>query len=147
LSFTFHDLHPAPADLVRGVVAGLSRRPKTLPPKCFYDHRRRSQLFDAITELSEYYPTRPAIGILWCRGAEIAEQLGQGSALIELGSGSPLKIRVLLDSLQPALYLPVEVSADHRRQSASDIARDYPHIRVEAVCADYSTALGLRVQA
>lgn len=142
MSFAFHDLHPAQADLVREVVAGLSRQPKALSPKFFYD-RRGSELFDAITELPEYYPTRTEIGILRRHGGEIAEHLGQGSALIELGSGSPLKIRVLLDSLQPALYLPVDISTEHLRQSAADIARDYPQVRVEAVCADYSNGLRL----
>lgn len=142
MSFTFHDLHPPRADLLREVVEGLSRRPRALSPKFFYD-RRGSALFDAITELPEYYPTRTEIGILRRHGVEIARHLGQGSALIELGSGSPLKIRVLLDSVQPAVYLPVDISADHLRQSAADIARDYPEIQVEAVCADYSNGLSL----
>jgi len=142
LSLTFHDLHPPQADLLREVVAGLSRWPKSLSPKFFYD-RRGSELFDAITELPEYYPTRTEISILRRHGAEIAEHLGQGSALIELGSGSPLKIRVLLDSVRPAVYLPVDISAHHLRRSASDIARDYPQIQVAAVCADYSNGLRL----
>jgi dimethylhistidine N-methyltransferase len=129
-------------DLLHEVVAGLSRQPKVLSPKFFYDERG-SRLFDAITELPEYYPTRTEIEILRRHGAEIARHLGHGSALIELGSGSPLKIRVLLDSLQPAIYLPVDISAEHLRRSAADIARDYPEIRVEAVCADYSDGLRL----
>ena len=142
MHYAFHDYHPPVQDLLGEVLTGLACQPKHLPPKFFYD-RRGSQLFDAITRLPEYYPTRTEIGILREQGGAIAEHLGHGTVLIELGSGSPQKIRVLLDSLRPAVYMPVDISTEHLRESAGDIARDYPDVRVEAVCADYSDGLQL----
>lgn len=142
MQYAFHDYHPAADDLLGEVLNGLGCRPKRLSPKFFYD-RRGSRLFDAITRLPEYYPTRTEIGILRKQGEAIAEHLGHDSVLIELGSGSPQKIRVLLDSLHPAVYMPVDISGEHLRESASHIARDYPDVQVEAVCADYSASLQL----
>jgi len=142
MQYTFHDYHPPAEDLLGEVLNGLSRRPKRLAPKFFYD-RRGSRLFDAITRLPEYYPTRTEIGILQQQGEAIAAHLGHDSVLIELGSGSPRKIRVLLDSLRPAVYMPVDISGEHLRDSASNISRDYPDMQVEAVCADYSASLHL----
>ena len=142
MQYAFHDYHPDAEDLLGEVLHGLACQPKRLPPQFFYD-QRGSQLFDAITRLPEYYPTRTEIGILREQGEAIAAHLGHDSVLIELGSGSPLKIRVLLDSLRPAVYMPVDISGEHLRDSASHIARDYPQIQVEAVCADYSAGLQL----
>ena len=142
MQYAFHDYHPDAEDLLGEVLHGLACQPKRLPPKFFYD-QRGSQLFDAITRLPEYYTTRTEIGILREQGEAIAAHLGHDSVLIELGSGSPLKIRVLLDSLRPAVYMPVDISGEHLRDSASHIARDYPQIQVEAVCADYSAGLQL----
>jgi dimethylhistidine N-methyltransferase len=142
MQFAFHDHHPPAVDLLGEVLDGLAGRPKSLSPKFFYD-QRGSRLFDAITRLPEYYPTRTEIGILREQGDAIAEHLGHDTVLIELGSGSPQKIRVLLDSLRPAVYMPVDISAEHLRDSASHIARDYPDMQVEAVCADYSDGLQL----
>jgi dimethylhistidine N-methyltransferase len=142
MQYAFHDYHPDAEDLLGEVLHGLACQPKRLPPKFFYD-QRGSQLFDAITRLPEYYPTRTEIGILREQGEAIAAHLGHDSVLIELGSGSPLKIRVLLDSLRPAVYMPVDISGEHLRDSASHIARDYPQMQVEAVCADYSAGLQL----
>ena len=142
MHYTFHDHHPPAQDLLGEVLTGLACQPKQLPPKFFYD-RRGSQLFDAITRLPEYYPTRTEIGILREQGDAIAEHLGHDTVLIELGSGSPQKIRVLLDSLRPAVYMPVDISGEHLRDSASHIARDYPDLKVEAVCADYTAGLQL----
>lgn len=142
MNYAFHDYHPPTEDLRGEVLSGLARQPKRLSPKYFYD-RRGSQLFDAITRLPEYYPTRTEIGILREQGEAIAAHLGHDSVLIELGSGSPLKIRVLLDSLRPAVYMPVDISGEHLHDSASHIARDYPDLQVAAVCADYSSGLRL----
>jgi len=142
MHYAFHDYHPTAEDLLEEVLRGLSCRPRSLSPKFFYD-RRGSRLFEAITRLPEYYPTRTEIGILREQGDAIAAHLGHDSVLIELGSGSPQKIRVLLDSLRPAVYMPVDISSEHLRDSASHIARDYPNLQVEAVCADYSAGLHL----
>ncbi len=134
---SFHDYHPTPADLRAEVLAGLSLSPKRLSPKFFYD-RHGSQLFDAITELPEYYPTRTEIAILAEHGAEMAGRLGRGQVLVELGSGSSLKIQTLLEALAPAVYVPVDISKEHLLASADALARRFPGLRIEAVCADYS---------
>jgi dimethylhistidine N-methyltransferase len=133
----FYDYHPAVADIRDEVLAGLSRRPKQIAPKYFYD-RRGSQLFDAITELPEYYPTRTELDILEANGGQIAEFLGNDCLLVELGSGSSRKIRVLLDALQPAAYVPMDISRAHLLDAATTLARDYPELEVHAACTDYS---------
>ena len=138
----FYDFHPRPADMCAEVLSGLSRRQKAIPPKFFYD-RRGSQLFDAITELPEYYPTRTEIGIHERHGGEMAELLGRDSVLVELGSGSSLKIRVLLEALQPAVYMPVDISRDHLLASARELAGHFPGLEVHAACADYSVPFDL----
>lgn len=133
----FYDYHPPEADIRAEVLEGLSSQPKRLSPKYFYD-QRGSQLFDAITELPEYYPTRTELGILQDNGTEIAGFLGDNCMLMELGSGSSRKIRVLLDALQPAAYVPLDISREHLLGSAQALARDYPELEVHAACTDYS---------
>ena len=133
----FYDLHPAPADFRAEVLSGLARSSKRLSPKFFYD-RRGSQLFDAITELPEYYPTRTEIGILKKHGETIADFLGEDCLLLELGSGSSQKIRVLLDALKPAAYMPMDISREHLLGSAQALAADYPALEVHAACADFA---------
>lgn len=133
----FYDYHPTSADLRDEVLRGLSRTPKRLSPKLFYD-RRGSQLFDAITELPEYYPTRTEIGLLEAHGAEMADRLGRENVLIELGSGSSLKIQTLLAALTPAVYLPVDISKEHLLASANALAERFPGLKIRAACADYS---------
>ncbi len=138
----FHDLHPTPADMRTEVLAGLALPQKRLSPKYFYD-AEGSRLFDAICELPEYYPTRTEIGILRHHGAEMAARLGRNALLIELGSGSSLKIRTLLEALRPAVYMPVDISGEHLLRSAQDLAAAFPDLVIHAVCADYSTAFVL----
>lgn len=141
-NFTFYDFHPAIDDFYTAVIAGLSAEPKQLSPKFFYDEAG-SKWFDAITELPEYYPTRTEIGLLRDYGNEIADLLGHDNLLLELGSGSSLKIRTLLDVLQPAVYMPIDISKEHLQQAAMSIATDYPNLQVCAVCADYSKPIEL----
>jgi dimethylhistidine N-methyltransferase len=126
------------------VLAGLARDQKRIPPKFFYD-KRGSRLFDAITGLPEYYPTRTEIGILDRYGSEMARLVGRDSVLVELGSGSSHKIRVLLEALEPAVYVPVDISRDHLLASARDLASAFPALDVRAVCADYSIPLDLPI--
>jgi len=145
LPIHFYDLHPTPADMRAEVLEGLSAEPKAIPPKFFYD-RRGSELFDAITELPEYYPTRTEIGILERYGEEIAELVGREALLVELGSGSSLKIRVLLEALEPAVYLPVDISKEHLLASARDLAGSFPGLEVHAACADYSAPFDLPLE-
>ncbi|HYP68325.1 MAG TPA: L-histidine N(alpha)-methyltransferase [Thiobacillaceae bacterium] len=138
----FSDLQPSAEDFRSAVMDGLGCSPKRLPPKFFYDEQG-SRLFDAITELPEYYPTRTEIGLLRRHGQEIAERLGSRLLLIELGSGSDVKIRVLLNALHPSAYMPIDISAQHLYRSGSAIAEDFPELQVHAVCADYSGPLRL----
>lgn len=135
--FHFHDRHPAQADFRAEVLAGLRQPRKAIAPKFFYD-RRGSQLFDAICELPEYYPTRTELGILERVAEEIATLCGEASILVELGSGSSQKVRLLLDSLRPAAYLPLDISREHLWESARTLSADYPWLAVHAVCLDFS---------
>lgn len=138
----FTDLHPQPADMRAEVLAGLAHPRKQLPPKYFYD-RRGSQLFDAITELPEYYPTRTEIGILERHGSEMADLVGRNALLVELGSGSSHKIRVLLRALEPAVYVPIDISREHLLASARSLAENFQDLEIHAVCADYSSPFAL----
>jgi dimethylhistidine N-methyltransferase len=138
-NFEFHDFHPTTEDFQTAVISS-----KYLSPKFFYDELG-SQWFDAITTLPEYYPTRTEIGLLKKFGTEIAALLGHDNALIELGSGSSLKIRTLLDVLKPAVYIPIDISREHLYQAATSIACDYPHLQTCAICADYSQTIELPV--
>lgn len=133
----FHDAHPRAEDMLAQVLAGLALSQKRLSPKLFYD-RKGSALFDAITELPEYYPTRTEIGILTDHGAAMARRIGMGQVLVELGSGSSLKIQTLLAALKPAVYVPVDISKEHLLASAQALAERFPTLRIHAVCADYS---------
>jgi dimethylhistidine N-methyltransferase len=142
MEISFHDYHPQPADIRAEVLAGLALADKRIPPKFFYDERG-SGLFDAICELPEYYPTRTEIGILRQYGAEIADLLGHDVVLIELGSGSSLKIRTLLEALHPRVYIPVDISREHLWNSAERLAAAFPTLEIRAACADYSRPLCL----
>src|SRR3954452_10628714 len=105
------------AGFLEDVLDGLSQSQKTLPAKYFYDERG-SRLFDEICELEEYYLTRCELAVLRERAGEMAGRLGPGCALIEDGSGSSLKTRLLLDRLdRPAAYVPVDISGEHLLRS------------------------------
>jgi dimethylhistidine N-methyltransferase len=120
------------------VVLGLSSRPKSLPCKYFYD-ARGSALFDRITELDEYYPTRTEAAIMRDHAPAMAAAIGPGARVVELGSGSSIKTRLLLDALaRPAAYAPVDISAEHLGHAAAAIARDYPGLEVQPIAADFT---------
>jgi dimethylhistidine N-methyltransferase len=138
-----HDLHPPADDLCGDALRGLRGPRRTLPPKYFYD-RRGAELFERICELEEYYPTRTELGIL--RGAlpEIATRVGPAARVVEFGSGSGIKTRLLLEALEsPAAYLPIDISRDQLMGFASSIAQRYPELEVLPVCADYTGYLTL----
>ena len=137
-----HDLEPRLADIREEVRKGLTASPPGLSPRFFYDERG-SELFEAITGQPEYYPTRAELEILEARREEIGEVLGRGSLLVEYGSGSSRKIRLLLDELRPLAYMPLDISRDHLLDAARRLAADHPGLRVHAVCADYSEPLTL----
>jgi len=128
------------------VLDGLGQAEKVLPAKYFYDERG-SRLFDEICELEEYYPTRTETSLLARHAGAIAEQVGKGVTLLELGSGSSTKVRLLLDRLdQPTAYIPVDISREHLQASATRLAADYPGLKVKPIFADYVQAFPLTVE-
>lgn len=132
------DFSPDAAVMLEDVLRGLALPEKNIPSLYFYD-QRGSELFDAITELPEYYPTRTEIAILEQYGEQMAEAIGPGARLIELGSGSALKTELLLARLhEPAAYVPVEISRDHLLAAAARIAADFPGLEVLPVTADFT---------
>lgn len=125
------------------VIAGLNKEQKEIPPKFFYDERG-SKLFDAICELEEYYPTDTEMTIMRAHGGAMAAAIGPRARILEYGSGSSVKTRILLDHLEaPALYVPIDISREHLVEAANDLARDYPHVPVQPVCADYTDEIHL----
>lgn len=142
------DVHLAPDASTRAleadVRAGLGSTPKSLPPKWFYDDRG-SELFDEITRLPEYYPTRTERSILGAHARHVAE-LTKADTLVELGSGTSEKTRLLLDALRDAgtleRFVPFDVSEQTLRDAAFAVAREYSGVRVHAVVGDFEQHLG-----
>ena len=130
--------------LRRDVRHGLAQSPKTLPPKWFYD-AKGSDLFDQITRLPEYYPTRTEASILQDRAAEIAAASG-ADTLVELGSGTSEKTRLLLDALRDSgalkRFIPFDVDPSVLRDAAAALHGEYPDIEIEVVCGDFEQDLG-----
>lgn len=132
-------------ELRSDVASGLSRSPKELPPKWFYD-MHGSALFEEITRLTEYYPTRRERGILSTFSGEMA-RVSNASTLLELGAGAGEKTRILLNAMEELgtlrSYVPVDVSGEFLQDTAHRIAQDYPELAVHAVVADYDRHLHL----
>ena len=124
-------------------VAGLTASPKRLSPKYFYDSAG-SALFERITQLPEYYPTRREIGILNEHAGDIAALIPPGAALIEFGSGSSTKTRIVLSTATSlAAYVPVDISEQFLLRQAADLRREYPRLAVLPVAADFTKPFGL----
>jgi len=120
------------------VLRGLTRRPRLLPPKYFYDEAG-SRLFDRICELPEYYPSRAELSILEEKAGEMAAEFPPATALVEFGSGSSVKTRRLLaHAPHLSVYVPVDISCAHLRLSCRRLAREFPALPVLPVCADYT---------
>jgi dimethylhistidine N-methyltransferase len=134
---SFRNEHPTVGDSREELLNGLKREQKVVNPKYFYDERG-SQLFDRITRLPEYYPTRTEVEILTRNRREISEACGAGCLFIEPGSGSCEKARLLLNDLRPSAYVPVDISADFLLQAATQLGREYPWLTIQAVCADFN---------
>jgi L-histidine Nalpha-methyltransferase len=124
------------------VVAGLARVPAAAAPKHFYD-RLGSQLFAAITELPEYYPTRTEAAILERHGAALARAVGPGATLIDLGAGDCAKATRLMPLLQPARYVAVDISVEFLREALLDVQRLHPALDVLGIGTDFSATLDL----
>jgi dimethylhistidine N-methyltransferase len=134
---SFRNEHPAVGDSQEELLEGLLKAQKVINPKYFYD-QRGSELFDLITRLPEYYPTRTEIDILTRNRSEISAACGSGCLFIEPGSGSCEKARLLLDDLQPSAYVPMDISDDFLLQAATELGGEYPWLPIHAVCADFN---------
>jgi dimethylhistidine N-methyltransferase len=133
----------AATEFATDVVNGLTADPKRLSPKYFYDNTG-SALFEQITELPEYYPTRTEIGILTAHAADIAALAPAGAALIEFGSGSSTKTRIVLSTATSlGAYVPVDISGQFLQQQAVGLRREYPNLKVLPVAADFTKAFDL----
>lgn len=124
------------------VLAGLGQRHKAIPARWFYDETG-SQLFEDITALPEYYPTRAETEILECHGADFAAAIGPGRAVIEFGSGSSTKTPLLLRAIAPAAYVPIDISGEFLRHSSATLAAGFPGLPVFPVEADFTKPVGL----
>ncbi|MEE8236379.1 MAG: L-histidine N(alpha)-methyltransferase [Gammaproteobacteria bacterium] len=125
------------------ILDGLSQDQKQLSPKYFYDETG-SRLFDQICDLPEYYLTRTELGIMREHVEAMTGLMGPRASIIELGSGSSLKTRILLDHVEePAAYVPVDISRDHLLKTAGCLADDYPEIEILPVCADFTQSFEL----
>ncbi|KPP88477.1 dimethylhistidine N-methyltransferase [Erythrobacter sp. HL-111] len=118
------------------VLEGLSASPKAIPARWLYDDAG-SQLFEDITRLPEYYPTRAETEILQTRAAEFADLIGPGRAVVEFGSGSSVKTPLLLSAIEPASYVPLDIAGDFLRAAAADLAQKFPGLPVHPVEVDF----------
>lgn len=135
------DWEPALAQFRADVVRGLRAPAKELPCKYFYDETG-SELFERITELDEYYPTRTEMHIMRRHVAEMAQRLGRHCHLIEYGSGNSAKTRLLLKQLaDPVGYVPVDMSVEYLHRSARALAAEFPKIEVTPLCADFTQSV------
>lgn len=124
------------------VLEGLARRPRAIPARWFYD-RRGSELFEQITDLPEYYPTRTERSILETACPEVAQIAGEGRAVVEFGSGSSTKTPILLEAVKPSVYVPIDISGDFLRESSKVLGDQFPELLVLPFEADFMRPLSL----
>ncbi len=132
----------AQSEFARAAVDGLSASPKTLPCRFFYD-ARGSQLFEQITRLPEYYPTRTEAGILRAQAAALVEDIPHGATLVEFGSGSSLKTEFLLETGRFARYLPLDVSASALDEAVARLRIRFPDLELAPLVADFTNGVRL----
>ena len=122
---------------MKDTLEGLSSPQKTIPSKYLYDEKG-SQIFEQICQLDCYYPTRVEMALLHRHAGDMAQRLGPRGVVIEYGAGALDKIRILLDHLEtPAAFIPIDISGDHLKDSASQLASDYPEVPIKPVCSDF----------
>lgn len=124
------------------VLAGLERRPRAIPARWFYD-RKGSELFEAITDLPEYYPTRTETAILKTMCPDLVAHVGRGRAVVEFGSGSSTKTPVLLRCVEPSAYVPIDISGDFLRESARGLQQAFPDLPIHPLEGDFMRPLSL----
>jgi L-histidine Nalpha-methyltransferase len=137
-----HSFDEATSAFAREAIGDLSRHPKRLSPKYFYDSTG-SELFEQITVLPEYYPTRTELGILRDRSGEIATLIPKGAALVEFGAGATTKVRLLLNECGFLAYVPVDISGDFLKAQADALRKDFPGLGVYPVAADFTAPFAL----
>ena len=133
-------IEPTAAEFLRDVVDGLSNEPgkRRLSSRYLYD-RRGCELFEAICETPEYYPTRTELSIMRRDARSMAEVCGMNCRLVEFGSGASIKTQMLLDRLRdPAAYIPVDISPDYLGPSVRRLRESYPKLDIRPICADFS---------
>ena len=139
----FYDQHQSrDQDMSTDVLTALSQSYKMIPPKYFYDEKG-SQLFEKITQLDEYYLTRTEISILKQCVSEIKDLIESHCVLVEYGSGSSEKIRILLETIRPEAYVPMDISKEFLFESADRLVAEFPWLEVHATCVDYSQEVEL----
>jgi dimethylhistidine N-methyltransferase len=126
----------------RDVLAGLAAPIRAIPSRWFYD-RRGSELFEEITRLPEYYLTRTEAPLLEAHCDEVGALVGSGSAIIEFGSGSSTKTRILIEHSSPSAYVPIDISGDFLREAAAELAAEFPAVAVHPVEADFMRPITL----
>lgn len=128
---------PTINSFMEDVLSGLSRRPKTIPAKYLYD-QRGSELFELICDLDEYYLTRTELSIMKQYAGQMAQAIGPGKALLELGSGSSLKTRLLIEALEsPAAYVPFDISPTALQEAATELQVEFPDLQIVPVSGDF----------
>ena len=137
-----HRLDEQTSAFARDVLDDLSQHPKRLSPKYFYD-AAGSELFEQITRLPEYYPTRTELSILRDRAGAIAATLPKGAALVEFGAGATTKVRLLLNQCALGAYVPVDISGDFLKAQADVLRQDFPGLDVYPVTADFTAPFTL----
>ncbi|MBI3140281.1 MAG: L-histidine N(alpha)-methyltransferase [Rhodocyclales bacterium] len=140
----FCELAAPEADRLAEIFGGLSRSPKELPPKYFYD-AAGCALFDAICALPEYYLTRAELQLMQRHSANIADFVGPGCELVELGSGTSRKTRLLIEAARPRRYVPLDIARGQLLDAAAALSEAYPWLQICAVCTDYTKRLDLPV--
>jgi dimethylhistidine N-methyltransferase len=126
----------------RDVLAGLAAPIRAIPSRWLYD-RRGSELFEEITRLPEYYLTRTETPLLEAHSGEVGALVGSGSAIVEFGSGSSMKTRILIRQAEPSAYVPIDISGDFLREAAAEIAAEFPAVAVHPVEGDFMRAITL----
>jgi dimethylhistidine N-methyltransferase len=137
-----HHLDDQTSAFARDVLDDLSQHPKRLSPKYFYD-AAGSELFEQITLLPEYYPTRTELAILRDRSRAIATLIPKGAAMVEFGAGATTKVRLLLRECALSAYVPVDISGDFLKAQAATLRADFPRLQVHPVAADFTAPFDL----
>jgi dimethylhistidine N-methyltransferase len=137
------EVEPLQAEFAEAVLTGLSQPAKHIPCRFLYD-ARGSELFEDITRLDEYYPTRTEIGLLGTYGQEIANLAGDGCAVVEFGSGSSRKTHILLEHMKaPAAYVPIDIDDAALKEASVRLERQFPDLPIHPVHADFSQDIDL----